>query len=68
MEAIKLNNVESNGNYEKSVLKYKSDNKYGLIDFSGNKITDAIYDSIEGFNYREGILLVKNQINMELLI
>ena len=59
VEAIKLNNVESNGNYEKSVLKYKSDNKYGLIDFSGNKITDAIYDSVEGFNYREGILLVK---------
>lgn len=59
VEVIKLNNVESNGNYEKSVLKYKSDNKYGLIDFSGNKITDAIYDSIEGFNYREGILLVK---------
>lgn len=59
VEAIKLNNVESNGNYEKSVFKYKSDNKYGLIDFSGNKITDAIYDSIEGFNYREGILLVK---------
>lgn len=59
VEAIKLNNVESNGNYEKSVLKYKSDNKYGLIDFSGNKITDAIYDSIEGFNYREGILVVK---------
>lgn len=59
VEAIKLNNVESNGNYEKSVLKYKSDNKYGLIDFGGNKITDAIYDSIEGFNYREGILLVK---------
>ena len=59
VEAIKLNNVESNGNYEKSVLKYKSDNKYGLIDFSGNKITDAIYDSIEGFNYREGMLLVK---------
>lgn len=59
VEAIKLNNVESNGNYEKSVLKYKSGNKYGLIDFSGNKITDAIYDSIEGFNYREGILLVK---------
>ena len=59
VEAIKLNNVESNGNYEKSVLKYKSDNKYGLIDFNGNKITDAIYDSIEGFNYREGILLVK---------
>ena len=59
VEAIKLNNVESNGNYEKSVLKYKSDNKYGLIDFSGNKITDAIYDSIETLQFKEGELLVK---------
>ena len=59
VEAIKLNNVENNGNYEKSVLKYKSENKYGIIDFNGNKITDAIYESIEGFEYKEGLLLVK---------
>lgn len=59
VEAIKLNNVEDNGNYEKSVLKYKSENKYGLIDFNGNKITDAIYESIDGFEYKEGLLLVK---------
>lgn len=59
VEAIKLSNVENNGNYEKSVLKYKSNNKYGLIDFDGNKITDAIYDSIEGFDYKEGLLLIK---------
>ena len=61
VEAIKLNNVEDNGNYEKSVLKYKSENKYGLIDFNGNKITEAIYDSIEGFEYKEGLLLVKRK-------
>lgn len=59
VEPIKLNNVEKNGYYEKSTLKYMSNNKYGLIDFQGNKITDAIYDSIEGFEYKEGILLVK---------
>lgn len=59
VEAIKLSNVENNGNYEKSVLKYKSNNKYGLIDFDGNKITEAIYDSIEGFDYKEGLLLIK---------
>lgn len=59
VEAIGLNNVENNGYYEKSILKYQSNNKYGLIDFNGNKITDAIYDSIEGFPYREGLLLVK---------
>lgn len=59
VEAIKLESVQNNGIYEKSVLKYKSNNKYGLIDFNGNKITDAIYDSVEGFEYREGLLLVK---------
>lgn len=59
VEAIKLNNVENNGNYEKSILKYKSENKYGLIDFSGKKVTDAIYESIDGFEYKEGLLLVK---------
>lgn len=59
VEAISLNNVENNGNYEKSVLKYKSEGKYGLIDFYGNKITDPIYESIEGFEYKEGLLLVK---------
>ncbi|MBO5349974.1 MAG: WG repeat-containing protein [Clostridia bacterium] len=61
VEAIKLNNVESSGSYEKSVLKYKSENKYGLIDLNGNKITDAIYESIEGFEYKEGLLLVKKE-------
>lgn len=59
VEAIKLNEVQGNGNYEKTVLKYKSDGKYGLIDFDGNKITKPIYDSIEGFEYNEGLLLVE---------
>lgn len=59
VEAIRLNNVENNGYFEKSVLRYKSNDKYGLIDFEGKKITDAIYDSIEGFEYKEGLLLVK---------
>lgn len=59
VEAIELNNVEDNGYYEKSVLKYKSNGLYGLIDFSGNKITKAIYESIEGFEFNEGLLLTK---------
>ena len=59
VEAIPLNNVENNGYYEKSVLKYKSEGNYGLIDFNGNKITDHIYESIDGFEYKEGLLLVK---------
>lgn len=59
VEAIGLNVVNENGTYEKTVLKYKSKDKYGIMDFSGKKITEPIYDSIEGFQYREGLLLTK---------
>lgn len=45
--------------YEKSVLAYKENGKYGVIDFQGKKITKAIYDSIESLLYKEGCLLVK---------
>lgn len=49
----------SNIPFEKSVLKYKENGKYGIIDFKGKKITKAIYDEIESMQYREGTLLVK---------
>ena len=45
--------------YEKSVLSYKENGKYGIIDFQGKKITKPIYDSIESLLYKEGCLLVK---------
>ncbi len=44
--------------FEKSVLKYKQNGKYGIIDFTGKKITDAIYDEIASLQYKEGCLLV----------
>lgn len=44
--------------YEKSVLTYIENNKYGIINFEGKKITDAIYDSIESLLYKEGCLIV----------
>ena len=59
VEAIALNGVEDNGFYEKSTLKYKSEGLYGLTDFSGKKLTDAVYESIDGFEYKEGLLIVK---------
>lgn len=49
----------SNIPFEKSVLKYKENGKYGIIDFSGKKITKPIYDNIESLEYREGSLLVE---------
>ena len=59
VSSIRLKNLATNLMYEKSVLKYKSGEKYGLIDYSGNKITEAIYESIESLGYKEGELLVK---------
>ena len=59
VEAIKLNAGISEIPYEKSVLKYKQNDKYGLIDFQGNAITKAKYDEIESLDYREGLLIVK---------
>lgn len=49
----------SNIPFEKSVLKYKENGKYGVIDFSGKKVTKPIYESIESLEYREGTLLVE---------
>lgn len=51
----------SNIPFEKSVLIYKQNEKYGIIDFAGNKITKAIYDSIESMQYREGTLIVQQE-------
>ena len=59
VEPIKLQNVVTELEYEKSVLAYKKDNLYGLIDFTGNEITKNLYESIEGFQNVEGQLLVK---------
>ena len=45
--------------FEKSVLKYKKNGKYGIIDLEGNEITEPIYDDISAMSYKEGMLLVK---------
>ena len=45
--------------FEKSVLKYKRNNKYGLITVENKVITEPIYDSIKAINYKEGMLLVE---------
>ena len=58
VEPIKLKNVASTLNYEKSVLKYKKDGKYGLIDFNGKEITKNIYEKIENLQPTEGKFLV----------
>lgn len=59
VSCIKLKNIATDLMYEKSVLRYKENNKYGLIDYKGSKITDPIYGQIEGLEYKEGELLVE---------
>lgn len=59
IEPIRLKNIASSLMYEKSVLKYAKDGKYGLIDFEGNVIAKPIYDEINSLSYKEGELLVK---------
>lgn len=45
--------------YEKSILKYKANGKYGLLSIDGKEITKPIYDQISAISYKEGMLLVK---------
>jgi len=57
VEAISISN--ENGEFEKNVLKYKKNNLYGLIDFDGNVLTDAIYQEISSVKDKPGSLLIK---------
>lgn len=61
VEPIQLKNITSELMYEKSVLKYEKDGKYGLVSLDGKKITGPIYESIEGLPYKEGELLIKKE-------
>lgn len=59
IEPLRLKNVFSDLMYEKSTLKYSKDDKYGIIDINGKKLTNAIYDEIDTLQTKEGELLVK---------
>lgn len=59
VQPIRLKNIASDLMYEKTVLKYGKDGKYGLISFDGKEITDPVYDEIDSLPYKEGELLVK---------
>ncbi len=50
---------ESTQDVERNVLSYKDGEKYGLIDIAGNKLTNAIYDSVSSLESRPGMILVK---------
>ena len=59
VDCIRLKNIASDLMYEKSVLTYSKDGKYGLIDYQGKELTGAIYNSISALEYKEGELIVE---------
>lgn len=61
VEPIRLQNVTGGLMYEKTVLKYQKNGKYGLIDLQGKKVVNAKYDDIEGLSYKEGELIVQEE-------
>ncbi len=56
---ISINGIASSIPYEKTVLKYKKDEKFGLISYDGKEITKPIYDEITGLKNKETEMLVK---------
>lgn len=55
---IYIEGVSSATSYEKNILQYKENGKYGVINMQGKKITKPIYDTIQSLPYKEGTLLV----------
>lgn len=44
---------------EKNVLSYEDSGKYGLINYDGKRLTDAIYESVASLPNKPGCILVK---------
>ena len=61
VQAIPTETTSDGIPFEKTVLKYNKDGKYGLISIEGKEITDPIYDSISAVIYKEGMLLVEQE-------
>lgn len=59
IEAIELTNVITESAYEKNVLKYEQNGKFGLLGIDGTVIVEAKYDEISSLGYKEGEILVK---------
>ena len=59
VQAISIYTNVNSTPYEKSVLTYKENGKYGLINLEGKQITKPVYDEISSINYKEGTFLVR---------
>lgn len=59
VEPIYTDGTISSLPYEKAVLKYQENGKYGLINYEEKKITKPIYEEIKSVKYKEGEILAK---------
>lgn len=59
VQAIPNNNTSSTNSYLTSILKYKQDDKYGIITIDGKRVTKPVYESIEVLEYKDEVLKVK---------
>ncbi len=59
IQAIPNESTEDGIPFEKTVLQYKKDGKYGLLNINGTKITEPEYDQIDSMAYKEGMMIVK---------
>lgn len=59
VQAIPNNNTSSKNSYLTSILKYKQDDKYGIITIDGKTVTKPVYESIEVLEYKDEVLKVK---------
>lgn len=61
INTIDIKEIVSSIPYEKTVLQYQKDGKYGIINFEGKSIIKPMYEEIKNMPYREGELIAKKQ-------
>ena len=54
--------------YEKNILQYEKNGKVGLVGSIGKHITETKYEELSSIGKKEGEILVKKMVNMELLM
>lgn len=57
--AIHGKNAQDEDVYNTTVLKYKENGKFGIVDFDENKVSEAEYDQVEALMDKEGEILIK---------
>ena len=59
VQAIETNGIKTELPYEKSVLRYEEEGKFGIINYEGKEITKPIYEEIASVKNKEGEILAK---------